>query len=116
LAGTDNRKYVERGRCLAAAYDPGRGDDLGEANRRKNGAPFPCADGLIMAAAVLRTALRVPYRQLSGMLEAMMDGRGSPSYPVPYRRMRLLDVDVRGGTATVRDPGRRLVMVADASG
>jgi len=116
LAGTDNRKYVERGRCLVAAYGPGWEDDLGEANRRKDGAPFPCADGLIMAAAALRTALRVPYRQLSGMLEAMMDGRGSPSYPVLYRRMRLLDVDVRGNEVTVRDPDRRLVMVADATG
>jgi len=69
-----------------------------------------------MAAAALRTALRVPYRQLSGMPESMLDGHASPSYPVPCRRMRLLDVDVRGGTAAVRDPDRRLVMVADATG
>jgi len=116
LAGTDNGKYVDRGRGLVAACDPGRGDDLRDANRRRNGAPFLHAGGLIMAAAALRTALRVPYRQLSGMPESMLDGRASPSYPVPCRRMRLLDVDVRGGTAAVRDPDRRPVMVADATG
>jgi len=116
LAGTDNRKYVDRGRGLVAAYDPGWEDDLRDANRRKNGAPFLHADGLIMAAAALRTALRVPYRQLSGMLESMLGDHASPSYPTLYRRMQRLDVEVGGGTATVRDPDRRMVMVADATG
>jgi len=107
---------VERGRGLVAACDPGRGDGLRDANRRRNGAPFLYADGLIMAAAAIRTALRIPYRQLSGMPESMLDGRASPSYPVPCRRMQRPDVEVGGGTATVRDPDRRLVMVADATG
>jgi len=102
LAGTDNGKYVEGGRGLVAAYDPGWEDDPRDASPRKNGAPFPCAGGLIMAAAVLRTELRVPYRQLSGMLGPMPGDHAAPSYPVPYRRMQLLGADVRGGAATVR--------------
>jgi len=116
LAKTDNRKYVDRGRGLVAAYDPGREDDLRDANRRKNGAPFLHADGLIMAAAAIRTALRIPYRQLSGMPESMLGDHASPSHPTLYRRMQRLDVEVGGGTAAVRDPDRRLVMAADATG
>jgi len=65
---------------------------------------------------VRKTALRVPYRQLPGMLESMLSGYRSPSYPVPYRWMQDLDVEVGGGTATVRDPAKCLVMVADATG
>ena len=53
---------------MAVVHDPDWKEDLVKANCSKEGAPFRYADGLIMAAAALRTALGMQYRQLSGSL------------------------------------------------
>ena len=116
MAATDNAKYVRRGRGLAASYDPGWEDDLKGANRSKEGAPFRYADGLIMAAAALRTALGIQYRQLSGLLAGMLEGHGTPHYSVLCRRMNLLDVDVDGGVVRVSGNGMPMTLLADSSG
>lgn len=59
---TDSAKYVRRGSGLVASHDPGWEEDLRESNCSKEGAPFRYADGLIMAAAALRTALGMQHR------------------------------------------------------
>lgn len=66
---TDNAKYVRRGKGLAVAHDPGWEEDLMEANCSKEGAPFRYADGLIMAAAALRTALGCSTGSCPGSLQ-----------------------------------------------
>ncbi len=62
MTRTDNAKCVERGAGLAVRYDPGWEKDLKDANRHKGGAHFLYAEGMIMAAAALRTAFMIPYR------------------------------------------------------
>lgn len=116
MAATDNARYVNRGRDLAVSYDPGWEDDLREANRSKEGAPFRYADGLIMAAAALRTVLNMQYRQLSGFLDAMMKGHGSPHFSVLCRRMNRLDVDTGGGLVRVSDRSAPVTLLADSTG
>ena len=101
---------------LAVAYDPGWKDDLEEANCSKEGAPFRYADGLIMMAAALRTALGIQYRQLSGFLAGMLKGCDSPHYSVLCRRMSRLDVDVDGGIARVCGSNTPMTLLADSSG
>lgn len=113
---TDNAKYVRRGRGLAVAHDPGWEEDLMEANCSKEGAPFRYADGLIMAAAALRIALGMQYRQLSGFLAAMLEGRDSPHYSVLCRRINRLDVDIDGGLVRVSDRSAPMTLLADSSG
>lgn len=113
---TDNAKYVRRGRGLAVAHDPGWEEDLMEANCSKEGAPFRYADGLIMAAAALRTALGMQYRQLSGFLAAMLEGHDSPHYSILCRRINRLDVDIDGGLVRVSDRSAHMMLLADSSG
>ena len=116
MAHTDNAKYVERGAGLVVKYDPGWEKDLKAANRHKEGAPFLYAEGMIMAAAALRTAFMLKYRQLSGMLGEMLKGADSPCYTTIFRRMQKLDVDIAENIITVRDKTCNLVMIADATG
>ncbi len=116
MAHTDNAKYVERGAGLVVKYDPGWEKDLKVANRHKEGAPFLYAEGMIMAAAALRTAFMIKYRQLSGMFEEMLKGADSPCYTTIFRRMQKLDVDIAENIITVRDKTCNLVMIADATG
>ena len=113
---TDNAKYVRRGRGLAVVHDPGWEEDLREANCSKEGAPFRYADGLIMAAAALRTALGMQYRQLSGFLAAMLEGHDSPHYSVLCRRINRLDVDIGGGVVRVSGRGTPVTLLAGSSG
>lgn len=113
---TDNAKYVRHGRGLAVAHDPGWEEDLMEANCSKEGAPFRYADGLIMAAAALRTSLGMQYRQLSGFLAAMLEGHDSPHYSILCRRINRLDVDIDGGLVRVSDRGTPMTLLADSSG
>ena len=56
LAVTNNAKYVQRGMDLAITYDSSWEDELKQANDSKIGAPFKYAAGMIMLAAMLRTA------------------------------------------------------------
>ncbi len=116
MTHTDNAKYVERGAGLVVKHDPGWEKDLKDANRHKEGAPFLYAEGMIMAAAALRTALMIPYRQLSGMFGEMLRGMDSPCYTTIFRRMQKLDVDIAEHIITVRDKSNNLVMIADATG
>ena len=116
MTHTDNAKYVKRGAGLVVEYDPGWEKDLKDANRHKEGAPFLYAEGMMMAAAALRTALAMKYRQLSGMLGEMLKGADSPCYTTAFRRMQKLDVDIAGNMITVRDRPGNLVMIADATG
>ncbi len=116
MAHTDNAKYVERGAGLVVKYDPGWEKDLKAANRHKEGAPFLYAEGMIMAAAALRTAFMLKYRQLSGMLGEMLKGADSPCYTTIFRRIQKLDVDIAENIITVRDKSCNLVMIADATG
>ena len=113
---TDNAKYVRRGKGLAVAHDPGWEEDLIEANCSKEGAPFRYADGLIMAAAALRTALGMQYRQLSGFLAGMLDGHDPPHHSVLRRGISRLDVDIDGGVVRVSDGGTPVTLPADSSG
>jgi len=114
LAKTDNKKYVDRGRGLVMRRDPSWEDDLGRANRRKNGAPFLYADAMMMQAAALRTACRVAYRRPGGMIRGMLGGGAAPDYTTIYRRIQRLDVDTGGGYVTVRGGG--MTLIADATG
>ncbi len=116
LTRTDNAKYVERGAGLVVKYNPDWEKDLKAANRHKEGAPFLYAEGMIMAAAALRTAFMLKYRQLSGMLGEMLKGADSPCYTTIFRRIQKLDVDIAENIITVRDKSRNLVMIADATG
>ena len=116
MTHTDNAKYVERGAGLVVKYNPDWEKDLKAANRHKEGAPFLYAEGMIMAAAALRIAFMIKYRQLSGMLGEMLKGADSPCYTTIFRRIQKLDVDIAENIITVRDKSRNLVMIADATG
>ena len=47
-----------------------------------------------MAAAALRTAFGIQYRQLSGFLAGMPGGGDSPHYLVLCRKMNRLELDL----------------------
>ena len=85
MASTDNAKYVRRGGDLVTIHDRGWQDELMERNTGKEGAPFKYTDSLIMLASSLRTAFGIPYRQLSGIMGRMLQGRDSPDYSVLCR-------------------------------
>ncbi len=88
MTHTDNAKYVERGAGLVVKYNPDWEKDLKDANcHKEKGAPFLYAEGMIMAAAALRTAFMLKYRQLSGMLGEMLKGADSPCYTTIFRRI-----------------------------
>ncbi len=117
MTQTDNAKYVKRGAGLIVKYNPEWEKDLKDANcHKEKGAPFLYAEGMIMAAAALRTAFMIQYRQLSGMFEEMLKGADSPCYATIFRRIQKLDVDIAEHVITVRDKPRNLVMIADATG
>ena len=102
MAKTDNEKYVKRGSGLFIEYDPDWVKELKKINRRKNGALFQYTDGLIMLCAFLRTAFRMPYRQLSGMTGRMLKGHDSPAYNTIHRRIQKLDVKIDNNSHNTR--------------
>ncbi len=117
MAHTDNAKYVERGAGLVVKYNPDWEKDLKDANcHKEEGAPFLYAEGMIMAAAALRTAFMLKYRQLSGMLGEMLKGADSPCYTTIFRRIQKLDVDIAENIITVCNKTCNLVMISDATG
>ncbi len=116
MAKTDNEKYVKRGSGLFIEYDPDWVKELKKINRRKNGAPFQYTDGLIMLCAFLRTAFRMPYRQLEGMTGRMLKGHASPAYNTIHRRIQKLDVKIDNNIVTIHDKSKRMTLIADATG
>jgi len=116
LAFTDNAKYVKRGSDLVFCYDPGWEDDVRDINESKEGARFKYADALIMLAVSLRTATGTPWRQLSGMVDTMLEGHDSPEHTTLWKRANLLDVDIDCGMTTIYDPDKSITMIADSTG
>ena len=116
MAQTNNEKYVKRGSGLFIDYDPDWAEELAKINLGKNGAPFLYADGLIMMCAFLRTAFRMPYRQLAGMTSRMLDGHDSPAYNTIYRRIQKIDVKIDNNIVTIHDKSKRMTLIADATG
>ncbi len=66
--------------------------------------------------AALRTALGVPFRQLSGMADKMLEGHDSPHHTTLCRRMEKFDISIHGNTIHVHDASRHVTLMADATG
>ena len=103
---TDNEKYVRRGQALIIRDDPQRRTEVRNANRRKAGAPFRCADSLFAALAVTKSMTGLPYRHLQGMLTMTPTGEDILDYTTIYRRFQSMDVRRDGNVFTVA--GRRM--------
>ncbi len=58
---------------------------------------------MLMTITALRTALDVPFRQLSGMTDKMLEGHDSPHYSTLCRRMKKLDISIHGNAIYVHD-------------
>ena len=113
---TDNAKYIRPGAELVVQHNPDWSCEVKQVNCGKEGAPFQYADTMIMMIAALRTALGVPFRQLSGMADKMLEGHDSPHYTTLCRRMKKLDINIRGNTIYVHDAFWHITLMADATG
>ena len=113
---TNNAKYVQRGMDLAITYDSSWEDELKQANDSKRGAPFKYAVGMIMLAAMLRTAYGFQYRQLSGFIAKTLGEYNTPDYTVLWRRINQLDVKIHDGFVQVSDRKKSITMLADSTG
>ena len=116
LAVYDNAKYVQRGMDLAITYDSSWEDELKQANNSKRGAPFKYTAGMIMLAAMLRTAYGFQYRQLSGFIAKTLGECNTPNYTVLWRRINQLDVKIHDGFVQVSDRKESLLMLLDSTG
>ncbi len=114
---TDNAKYVRRGAELVVQYNPDWSCEVGQANcGKEEGGTVPVCRHHDHMTAALRTALGVPFRQLSGMADKMLEGHDSPHYTTLCRRMEKFDISIHGNAIYVHDTSRHVTPVADATG
>lgn len=112
-----NARYVREGELL---IDFGLiGDwwtELLNMNNRKVGQPYEYPLSFIRWASILKTVLRLPYRQLEGLLKGLskyMPIPSIPSFRTLWRRIRGLGLNIINSMANPQD---NIVIATDSTG